>query len=72
MMLPEGAIRRNSVCPVPVCQKEANDCGGGEQDTIAGVLTDTEVSLYSRGGELFAPGQVMEQVADEPTAEGGV
>jgi hypothetical protein len=71
IIVPVGAIKVTSDVVPTVCQKDARDCGGGEQDTQAGTLTDTEVSEYSRLGELLNPTHSQEQVVLAPCDAGG-
>lgn len=66
-MEPTGATKvQRAVLPLASCQNAAKLCGGAEQETIAGVATDTEVSLNSRLGELLEPIHSTEQVALTP------
>ncbi len=71
MILPVGATIAQSDVVDACCQNDARLIGGGAQDTEAGVLTDTEVSEYSRLGELAEPVQSTEQVTALPCADGG-
>jgi hypothetical protein len=71
MIDPGGAVTVHSVVFEASCQKAAKLWGGGEHKTIAGVETDTEVSLISLLGELFKPSQSTEHVLATPWLAGG-
>jgi len=71
MIEPTGAIRLQIAVVLASCQNAATLCGGGELTTEAGVLTDTEVSEYSRLGEFASPFHSTEQVTAAPCAAGG-
>lgn len=70
-MEPTGATKVHNAVVDAVCQKLAILIGGGLVDTLAGVLTDTEVSENSREGEDADPIQSTEQVTLAPCTDTG-